>query len=186
MRPSLHRRSLMPLVCSLVLTAAGFADAAIGTPSGAAVAFSARGTAGLNIEGVTHELALEEHDGNVVFRVPLSGFDTGIALRNRHMRGYLDVMHFPVAELDVSKSLVALASPGAPKESDATGTLTLHGVSKPCSIHYRVEQVQSGEYRVHGATRIDIRDFGIAVPTYLGISVDPAVAIQVDFSVHDQ
>jgi hypothetical protein len=112
----------MPLVCSLVLTAAGFADAAIGTPSGAAVAFSARGTAGLNIEGVTHELALEERDGNVVFRVPLAGLDTGISLRNRHMRGYLDVMHFPVAELDVSKSLVALASPGAPKESDATGT----------------------------------------------------------------
>jgi polyisoprenoid-binding protein YceI len=176
----------MPLVCSLALTAAGFADAAIGSPSAAAVAFSARGTAGLNIEGVTHELALEERDGNVVFRVPLAGLDTGISLRNRHMRGYLDVMHFPMAELDVSKSLVALASPGTPKESDATGTLTLHGVSKPCSVHYRVEQVQSGEYRVHGATRIDIRDFGIAVPTYLGITVDPAVAIQVDFSVPAQ
>ncbi|HET6984588.1 MAG TPA: YceI family protein [Myxococcaceae bacterium] len=186
MRPSLHCRGLMLFVCSLVLTAAGFADAAIGSPSGAAVLFSARGTAGLNIEGVTHEMALEERDGNVVFRVPLAGLDTGIGLRNRHLRGYLDVTHFPVAELDVSKSLVALASPGTPKESDATGTLTLHGVSKPCSIHYRVEQVQSGEYRVHGTTRIDIRDFGIAVPTYLGITVDPAVAIQVDFSVHDQ
>ena len=176
----------MLLVFSLVLAAVRFADAAIGSPSGAAVLFSARGTAGLNIEGVTHELALEEHDGNVVFRVPLAGLDTGIGLRNRHLRGYLDVMHFPVAELDVSKRVVVLASPGAPKEADVSGTLSLHGVSRPCSIHYRVEQVQPGQYRVHGATRIDIRDFGIPVPSYLGITVDPAVGIQVDFSVHDQ
>ena len=47
MRPTLHRRGLMPFVCSLVLTAAGFADTGIGSPSGAAVLFSARGTAGL-------------------------------------------------------------------------------------------------------------------------------------------
>ena len=114
MRPSLHRRGLMPIVCSLVLAAAPFADAAIGKPSGAAVLFSARGTAGLNIEGVTHELALEERDGNVVFRVPLAGLDTGISLRNRHLRGYLDVVHFPVAELDVSKTS-SPSRPGAPK-----------------------------------------------------------------------
>jgi polyisoprenoid-binding protein YceI len=134
---------------------------------------------------VTHELGLAERGGDLVFQVPLAGLDTGIGLRNRHMRGYLDVTHFPDAELHVPRKAVALPPPGKPLEADAQGTLILHGISKPCSIRYRVEQGRQGEYRVHGTTRIDIRDFGIDVPTYLGMGVDPNVGIQVDFSVHD-
>ncbi len=173
-----------------LLTAAlllgGFVHAAITSPSGTAVLVSMQGTAGLHIEGKTHELSISEREGELVFQVPLAGVDTGIGLRNRHMRGYLDVTHFPDAELRVARKGVAFPAPGKSAESDVQGTLTLHGVSKPCSIHYRVEQGgAAGEYRVHGTTRIDMRDFGIDVPAYLGVHVDPGVAIQVDFSLHD-
>jgi hypothetical protein len=41
--------------------------------------------AGLHIEGTTHELAVSERDGELLFQVPLSGVDTGIGLRNRDM-----------------------------------------------------------------------------------------------------
>jgi polyisoprenoid-binding protein YceI len=185
MRPSLHRRGLMLFVCSLILTAAGFAHAAIGSPSGSAVLVSARATAGLNIEGKTNELALTERDGDLVFQLQLAGLDTGIGLRNRHMREQLDVAHFPQSELHVPRKAITFPPPGGPVDSEAQGTLTLHGVSKPCSIHYRVEQARPGEYRVHGTIRIDIRDFGIAPASYLGVAVDPSVGIQVDFSAHD-
>jgi polyisoprenoid-binding protein YceI len=185
MRPSKNRRGLRLFACSLLLTAGGLVNAAINSPSGTAVLISVRGTAGLNIEGVTHELGLAERGGDLVFQVPLAGLDTGIGLRNRHMRGYLDVAHFPLAELHVSRKAVAFPPPGGQLEADAQGTLTLHGVSKPCSIRYRVEQARPGEYRIHGTTRIDIRDFGIDVPTYLGVGVEPNVGIQVDFSLHD-
>jgi hypothetical protein len=94
--------------------------------------------------------------------------------------GHAEVM----AELHVVRSAVTSPAPGKPSEADATGTLQLHGVSRPCSIHYRVEQGQPGEYRVHGTTRIDIRDFGIEVPAW-GVRVDPSVGIQVDFTVRD-
>jgi polyisoprenoid-binding protein YceI len=116
--------------------------------------------------------------------VDLRTLDTGIGLRNRHMRGYLDVTHFPEAELHVASRAVAFPSPGKTVESDTRGTFTLHGISRPCSIHYRVEQGQPGEYRVHGTTRIDIRDFGIEVPAW-GVRVDPSVGIQVDFTLRD-
>ncbi len=145
--------------------------------------FSMQGTAGLQVEGVTHELLLTRREGTLVFRVPLAGLDTGIGLRNRHMRGYLDVTNFPDAELHVTRK-VAFPSPGTTLESDTRGTFTLHGISKPCSIHYRVEQGQPGEYRVHGTTRIDIRDFGIEVPAW-AVRVDPSVGIQVDFTLRD-
>lgn len=98
------------------------------------------------------------------------------------MRGYLDVAHYPEAELHVARKKVVFPPEGKSVESAAQGTLTLHGISKPCSIRYRVEQVRTGEYRVHGTIRIDIRDFGIDVPVW-GVGVEPNVGIQVDFSI---
>src|SRR4029450_1827718 len=130
------------------------------------------------------ELLLTERDGDLVFRVPLTGLDTGIGLRNRHMRGYLDPTHFPDAELHVRRKAVAFPSPGKTAESDTRGTLTLHGISRPCSIHSRVGQGQPGESRFYGTARIDIRDFGIEVPVW-GVRIDPNVGIQVDFSLRD-
>ena len=184
MELSLHRRRLSLFAFALLLTTGGLVRAGINSPSGADVRVSVQGTAGLHIEGVTHELLLTDREGDLVFRVPLAGLDTGIGLRNRHMRGYLDVTHFPDAELHVRRKGVAFPSPGKTAESDTRGTLTLHGISRPCSIHYRVEQVQPGEYRVHGTARIDIRDFGIEVPVW-GVRIDPSVGIQVDFSLRD-
>ena len=80
---------------------------------------------------------------------------------------------------------VVFPAPGKSSESDAQGTLTIHGVSRPCSVHYRAEQGSSGEYRVRGTTRVDMRDFGIETPSYLGIHVEPGVDVQVDFSLRD-
>jgi polyisoprenoid-binding protein YceI len=177
MPASLNRRGLV-----LLLLTGGLVEAAINSPSETAVLVSVHGPAGLNIEGVTHELNVAERGGDLVFQVPLAGLDTGIGLRNRHMRGYLDVEHFPEAELHVARKKVAFPPQGRPVESVAQGMLSLHGISKPCAIRYRVEQARPGEYRVHGTTRIDIRDFGIAVPTW-GVGVAPNVGIQVDFSV---
>jgi polyisoprenoid-binding protein YceI len=182
MRTFLNRRRFLLLACSLQLAAGGLVRAAINSPSESAVLVSVRGPAGLDVQGVTHELGVAERDGDLVFQVPLTGLDTGIGLRNRHMRGYLDVAHFPEAELHVPRKKVVFPSQGRAVESVAQGTLTLHGIPKPCLIRYRAEQVRPDEYRIHGSTRIDIRNFGIAVPTW-GVGVDPNVGIQVDFSV---
>jgi polyisoprenoid-binding protein YceI len=181
MRALLNRRGLL-LLASLQLAAGGLVRAAINGPSESAVLVSVHGPAGLNVQGVTHELGVAERAGDLVFKVALAGLDTGIGLRNRHMRGYLDVAHYPEAELRVARKKVVFPPEGKPVESAAQGTLTLHGISKPCSIRYQVEQVRPGEYRVHGTTRIDIRDFGIDVPVW-GVGVEPNVGIQVDFAI---
>src|SRR5689334_314497 len=101
MELSLPRRCLPVLTFSLLLATGGLVQAGINNPSRADVRVSVQGAGGLHIEGVTHELLLTEREGDLVFQVPLVGLDTGIGLRNRHMRGYLDVTHFPDAELQV-------------------------------------------------------------------------------------
>ncbi len=118
----------------------GLVHTAISNPSGGAVLVSLQGTAGLHIEGTTHELAISERDGELVFQVPLAGVDTGIGLRNKHMRGYLDAAHFPQAELRVPRTAVLFPANGKATDADTSGVLTVHGVSRPCAIHYRAEQ----------------------------------------------
>ncbi|HET9156119.1 MAG TPA: YceI family protein [Myxococcaceae bacterium] len=179
------RRHLIFLACGAVLTAGGMVEAAIGSPSGTELLVSMHGTAGLHIEGKSQQLSLSEQQGELHFDVPLSSVDTGIGLRNRHMLGYLDATHHPEAELQIARAAIKFPPPGQSVESDAQGTLSLHGVSRPCSVHYRVEQTRPGEYRVHGTTGIDVRDFGVEAPSYLGVHVDPAVTIQLDVSLHD-
>ncbi|HET6981888.1 MAG TPA: hypothetical protein VFI53_07085, partial [Myxococcaceae bacterium] len=46
-------------------------------------------------------------------------------------------------------------------ESDVAAVMTIHGVNRPCSVHYRAEQGPSGEIRVRATTPIHMRDFGI-------------------------
>jgi len=168
-----------------VLLLGGLVHAAVTSPSGSSVLLSMQGPAGLRIEGTTHDLTISERDGELVFEVPLSGVDTGIGLRNRHLRGYLDVAHFPSAELRVTRRRVQFPAPGKWAESDAPGTLTIRGVSRPCTVHYRAEGGAGGDVRVRGTIGIDMRDFGVEVPSYLGVTVEPAVSIQVDFSLRD-
>jgi len=175
----------MRRILTAVLLVGGLVHAAITNPSGTSVVVSMQGTAGLHIEGTTHELTVSEHDGELLFQVPLSGVDTGIGLRNRHLRNYLDVAHFPRAELRVPRWTLTFPASGRVAESDALGVLTIHGVYRPCSVHYRAERASSGEIRVRATTGIDMRDFGVEVPSYLGVHVDPEVRIQVDFSLRD-
>lgn len=175
----------MRRILTAVLLVGGLVHAAITSPSGTTVLVSMHGTGGLHIEGTTHELALSEHDGELVFQVPLSGVDTGIGLRNRHMRNHLDVAHFPHAELRVPRWTLTLPASGKVAESDASGIMTIHGVYRPCSVHYRAERAPSGELRVRATSGLDMRDFGIDVPSYLGVHVDPEVRLQVDFTLHD-
>jgi hypothetical protein len=40
-------------------------------------------------------------------------------------------------------------------------------------------------YDVQGETKVDMRDFGIETPTYLGISVKPPVDITVSFLLNE-
>ena len=168
-----------------VFLVGGLVQAAITVPSQATVRVSLEGTAGLHIQGTTHEFDVLEQEENLVFQVALSHLDTGIGLRNRHLRDHLDVEHFPRAELRVPRRVVVFPASGNSSEADVQGTLTLHGVSRPCSVHYRAEQGLLGEIRVRGTTQIDMRDFGIEAPSYLGIRVEPAVAVQIDFSVRN-
>jgi polyisoprenoid-binding protein YceI len=174
----------MVAVCIGLGALSAAAQASLSAPSDARVAFQATGPAGMKIEGATAELTVVESDANVTLEVPLGGLKTGIDLRDQHMREkYLEVPRYPSASLVVARSALALAQPGAQTEADAPATLKLHGQVRPVTVHYQTK-ADAGGLLVHGNFHIKMTDFGITVPSYLGVTVKPDVDVNATFHVH--
>jgi polyisoprenoid-binding protein YceI len=177
-------RWTVPFVLTLLLPTLAYA--ALARTGDASVVFVALGPAGLKIEGKTSDLDLSERDGKVTVSVPLANLDTGIALRNKHMREkYLEVAKFPRAELMVDKASLKVPSEGAEATGTTTGSMTIHGQSKPVTFQYTA-RLSNGTYSVTGSTHLNIKDFGIDVPSYLGVTVKPDIDVSVRFSALDR
>jgi len=173
-----HKR-LIPLFATLLLPLVALAS--FQRAGKAEVEFKATGPAGLKIEGHTARLAVGGDDNNVEIKVDLASLETGIGLRDEHLRDkYLEVKKYPYATLQVPRASLKLASSGSEVQGATKGQLTLHGVTKPVSVKYTTSRNGSG-YAVEGTMHIDIRDFKIEVPSYLGVTVKPDVDIQVAF-----
>lgn len=142
------------------------------------VAFEAKGPGGLKIEGKSTELSVKDEGEKLRVVVPLAKLDTGIELRNQHMRDkYLETGKHPTAELVVDKK-DALAKPSG----TLTGQLTLHGVTKPVSIQYTWTQ-NGAHYDVKGSGALKLDDFGITQPGYLGVTVSKDIGFRLSFGL---
>jgi polyisoprenoid-binding protein YceI len=122
-------------------------------------------------------------DGSVT--VDLRSLDTGIGLRNEHLRDtYLEVDKGPGYDAaTISKIDLKGMNPAAPAgKGSFSGSLTLHGVTKTVEGAVDVRQAGTG-LRVTGSFPLSLSDYGIRPPRYLGIGVKDTVQVQVVFAV---
>jgi polyisoprenoid-binding protein YceI len=175
------------VVCTLSTAAAlGVAQAQLVRSGSSDVSFTAVGPAGLTIVGKTSELTIAHPGQTITLGVPLSTLTTGIALRDRHMKEkYLEVQKYPDAELQVARSALKIPEAGREASSDAMGTLKLHGQTRPAKFHYTTKR-NGNNYAVQGSMRLNMQDYGISVPSYLGITVKPDVDVAVRFDAVDK
>src|SRR4051812_48318902 len=122
-------------------------------------------------------------DGSLA--VDLRTLDSGIDLRNEHLRTtYLEVDRGPnyqkatVSAIDL-KGLNRDAPDG---KGSFTGSLTLHGTTKAVSGAVDVRRAGDG-LQVKASFPVNLSDFGIREPRYLGIGVKNTVQVQVTFAV---
>jgi len=178
------RSPLLPIVLLVVLPAVG--TAALKARAPAQVSFIAQGPAGLRIEGKSNELLVTDRPDAVVVTVPLAKLETGISLRDHHMHEkYLESQKYPNAQLAVARTAIKFPGEGQSSEGTVPATLALHGKSKTVSVHYRAAR-QGAAYEVKGNLKVDFREFGIEVPSYLGATVKPPVDVNVAFVLDDK
>jgi len=172
------------LVFSVCATAAFYAKAsALYTLTASPrTTFHAQGPGGMKIVGQTAKGTLSDNDKLIIIKIPLATLKTGINLRDKHMREkYLEVQKYPYAELHVATASVRLPTTAELKTS-AKGTLKLHGRSRAIDVPYRIKR--DGEnYQVSGLLRLNIRDYGITVPNYLGVTVKPDIEVRINMVV---
>lgn len=172
-----RRASLAALLLVFPLLAG--ATRLTGQPS---AGFHGRGPGGFGVDGKTNQLRIDDDGTTLKITVPLATLDTGIGLRNKHMREkYLQVEKYPDAVLEVPWSGVKLPGDGQTGEGTAPGKMTIHGKSKDVKAKYRI--IRTGNrYQVTGNVPLNLKDYDIDVPSYLGVTVQPDIDTSVSFT----
>lgn len=162
----------------------GAADAKLARQGDANVSLTAVGPAGFKIVASTSDLNVADDGQHVTVIVPLAKLNSGISLRDAHMRDkYLEVGTYPNAQLTVDRAALKFPDQGA-ADATASGLMTIHGKSKNVTFHYHATRAGAGMH-VTGDTQVNMKDYGINVPAYFGITVKPDVSLSVNFNVSD-
>lgn len=120
----------------------------------------------------------------VYFEVELNGLDTGIGLRNRHMREiYLQTDKFPYAHYTGEIVKVDTAANGAFNVT-TSGRLLIHGKEQPVTINVLVSP-QGNHYRVQSNFAVKLSDYDIEVPTLMFLKISETIQLELDFTVKD-
>lgn len=148
-----------------------------------AASFRAIGTGGFKMEGKTKQVAVVDDDTTITVTVTLTDLATGITLRDNHAKKYLEVEKFPTTTLAVKKAALKIPEGPGAVEGTATGAYTLHGVTKDTPFSYQGTCADDGTCAVSGSMNINMKEFGVQVPSYLGITVKPDVVVNSSFTV---
>jgi YceI-like domain len=113
----------------------------------------------------------------------LQAIETGISLRDRHLReNYLEVAKGPGFDKAVLSQVVLADADGAGFRGATgfDGTLLLHGVRRPVSGKALIRTAGSGVH-VDADFVLTLTDFGIEPPQYMGVGVSSKLAVRVSF-----
>ena len=182
-------------VAAFVVAAGGSVTAqsapAAWTVSSGDVRVRCRMTVGGSFDAITSALSGTLRGGRrgaVAFegelRVDLASLETGIGLRDDHLRGsYLEVERGPTFRHAV---LSGIALPAPPPEGHGrhqttfTGRLRLHGVERQVEGEATMER-RDGRMRVEATLSLSLEAFDIPPPRYLGVGVRDEVRITAAF-----
>jgi polyisoprenoid-binding protein YceI len=117
--------------------------------------------------------------------VNLRTLDTGIGLRNEHLRKtYLEVDNGPAFEVATLSGIVlqGVNADGPEGKGSFTGSLTLHGLTKTVTGSVEIRRASAG-LRVKATFPVRLPDFNIPKPRHLGIGVEDTVRVEVDFDI---
>jgi len=116
--------------------------------------------------------------------VDLRTLDTGISLRNEHLREkYLEVDKGAGYDQAVLSDLVlqGLNTDAPAGKGSFTGSLMLHGVKKTVTGPVEIRQAGTG-WRVRASFPVNLPDYNIDKPRYLGVGVKDTVQVSVTFT----
>jgi polyisoprenoid-binding protein YceI len=132
---------------------------------------------------------LDLESGLIDFYIDLNTLDTGIGLRDRHMRdNYLETKKYPFAEFSGNLEKSAPLELNEPLEVQARGTFRLHGKEKSLHITGTLTRLSPSEILLETGFQVALGDFDIEIPKlmFYELSETQTVTIQARLKQADQ
>jgi len=117
--------------------------------------------------GVSDKLhGLIDLSGNVLdFYVDLNTLDTGIGLRDKHMRdNYLETEKYPFAEFTGKFNAIPSLTSGSKIPVTANGKFKIHGVERQIQVTGTLSKNTKGELELEAGFEVLLSDYKIPVP----------------------
>ncbi len=145
-----------------------------------------------DFEGVTDKidgyLFWNEEDtlatGEIYMEVDLNSVDTGIGLRNRHMReNYLETDRFPITYFK-GKIIRMSNEPDGSTRLVADGVMFIHGIEKEKSVEAFLHPEGDG-FKIMANFSIALPDYQIEVPQLMFLKINENIALELEFYVKE-
>ncbi len=151
---------------------------AIGNPT----AVKIRGTTEEKPDAMSGQFEVNKLALTGTAKLDLESIDTGIELRNKHMKEkYLETGKFKIASFNLKKLNLPQAFTDGDfesKEENFTGELNLHGVTRPVTGVVDIKRAGSKMDFLFSFT-LKVKDFQIASPSFLSITMADEVKVKV-------
>jgi len=132
-----------------------------------------------NLSGDVTPASDEQGAVRGALKVELQTLETGIGIRDRHMRNnYLEVEKGPAFATAVIEDIRVEKMEG---KTVFTGMLSLHGQKKKVTGAAELQQ-KDGKIRVQAQFPVKVSEFEIPAPTYLGVGVRDEIQIKVSLT----
>ncbi len=129
----------------------------------------------LEFEGVSDKLqGLIDLDKNLVdFYIDLETLDTGIELRDKHMRdSYLETATYPFAEFTGTFLRLPDATALGTQSVTVTGTFRMHGIDQEITVDGELDFSDPEEVQLHASWTILLSDYDIDIPKAVFYELD--------------
>lgn len=118
------------------------------------------------------------------FEVNLDALDTGIGLRNRHMKeNYLKTFRYPYAQFNGKIVQVERLSDTESKVL-VEGEMFIHGVAKQLRLNGTIQKYNDS-YRINSEFKIKLSDYKIDIPSFMFMRISEEIKLVVDFFVKE-
>lgn len=133
------------------------------------------------IDGYMYLKSLTElTDNQLYFEVDLTTLDTGIDLRNRHMReNYLETDKYRFTFFEGKIDKLTETSQGN-YEVEVSGKMFIHGVTKDITVTGKLNQIDKG-FRVESDFSVALSDYEIDIPQLMFMKIDENMKLQLKF-----
>jgi polyisoprenoid-binding protein YceI len=99
------------------------------------------------------------------FFIDLNTLDTGIGLRDKHMRdNYLETKKFPYGEFTGKMKTPMEMAVGKTYEVTAIGDFKIHGIAKPIEVPGKIKVISETQLELTADFKIKLGDHKISVP----------------------